>query len=94
MTTELCPNCRVLRAAVVSTFEKEIEENGEVFKMITKSYSCSKCNTFIRCEDTKHKITDEVMKYKELLDEGIITKGEFSIKEKELLRKENKKTQR
>ena len=36
-------------------------------------------------------VTDEIMKYKELLDEGIITEEEFSIKEKELLRKTNKK---
>ena len=35
-------------------------------------------------------ITDEILKYQELLDEGIITKEEFSIKEKELLRKANK----
>ena len=30
-------------------------------------------------------VTDEIRKYKELLHEGIITKEEFSIKEKELL---------
>jgi len=35
-------------------------------------------------------VTDEIMKYKELLDEGIITEKEFTIKEKELLRKTNK----
>ena len=28
-------------------------------------------------------IKDEIMKYKELLDEGIITEEEFTIKEKE-----------
>lgn len=32
-------------------------------------------------------VKDEIMKYKELLDEGIITEGEFFIKEKELSRK-------
>ncbi|MBZ9607888.1 hypothetical protein G9F73_008715 [Clostridium estertheticum] len=32
-------------------------------------------------------VTDEIMKYKELLDERIITEEEFFIKEKELLRK-------
>jgi hypothetical protein len=30
-------------------------------------------------------ITDEIMKYKDLLDEGIITEKEFLIKEEELL---------
>lgn len=32
-------------------------------------------------------VTNEIMKYKELLDEGILTEKEFTIKEKELLRK-------
>ena len=44
----------------------------------------------LESEDKKQRTTDEIMKYKELLDEGIITKEEFSIKEKELLRKANK----
>jgi len=35
----------------------------------------------------QQKVTDEIMKYKELLDEGIITEREFSIKKKQLLRK-------
>ncbi|MCB2296045.1 hypothetical protein LGK95_21585 [Clostridium algoriphilum] len=36
-------------------------------------------------EGNQQRVTDEIMKYKELLDDGIITKKEFSIKEKELL---------
>ena len=38
----------------------------------------------------QHSIKVEIMKYKELLDERIITAEEFNIKEKELLRKFNK----
>lgn len=38
-------------------------------------------------EGKLQKVTDEIMKYKELLDDGIITEKEFSIKKKELLRK-------
>jgi len=38
-------------------------------------------------EGQQVKVTDEIMKYKELLDDGIITEKEFSIKKKELLRK-------
>lgn len=34
-------------------------------------------------------VADEIMQYKELLDEGIITEEEYSIKEKELLRRKN-----
>lgn len=33
-------------------------------------------------------ITDEIMKYKDLLDEGIITEKEFLIKKEELLWKD------
>jgi hypothetical protein len=36
-------------------------------------------------EEKKQKVTDEIMEYKELVDEKIITEEEFSIKEKELL---------
>lgn len=36
-------------------------------------------------EWNQQRVTAEIMKYKELLDEGIITEEEFSIKEKELL---------
>ena len=39
----------------------------------------------LELEDKKQKITDEIMEYKELVDEKIITEEEFSIKEKELL---------
>ncbi|HEY8805336.1 MAG TPA: hypothetical protein VIM42_09590 [Clostridium sp.] len=38
-------------------------------------------------EWNQQRVTAEIMKYKELLTEGIITEEEFSIKEKELLRK-------
>ncbi|WP_263628168.1 hypothetical protein [Clostridium bowmanii] len=39
----------------------------------------------------KQIIIDEIMKYKDLLDEGIITKKEFTIKEEELLRRKTNK---
>jgi len=32
----------------------------------------------------QQRVTNEIMKYKALLDEGIITEEEFSIKKKEL----------
>ena len=41
----------------------------------------------LKLESKHQSAIDEIMKYKELLDEGIITEKEFSIKEKELLRK-------
>ncbi|WP_281418695.1 SHOCT domain-containing protein [Clostridium frigoris] len=36
-------------------------------------------------EWTQQRVADEIMQYKDLLNEGIITQEEFSIKEKELL---------
>jgi hypothetical protein len=41
----------------------------------------------LELEWTQQRVTAEIMKYKDLLDEEIITEEEFSIKEKELLRK-------
>jgi len=54
MANEICPHCRALRDTVESTVEREIEEDGNIFNVITKNYNCSMCNSFIRCEDTKH----------------------------------------
>ena len=36
-------------------------------------------------EEKKQKLTKDIIKYKDLVDEKIITQEEFSIKEKELL---------
>ena len=54
MIKKHCPTCKVLRNVVVSTIERDIEEKGDLFKVISKSYSCSMCNTFIRCENIKY----------------------------------------
>ena len=40
----------------------------------------------LKLDGKQQSITDEITKYKELLDEGIITEEEFCIKEEELLR--------
>ena len=45
----------------------------------------------LELEWTQELVETEIMKYKELLDEKIITEKEFFIKEKELLRKITKK---
>jgi hypothetical protein len=42
---------------------------------------------FLKLDGNEQRVKDEITKYKELLDEGIITEEEFSIKKKELLRK-------
>lgn len=54
MISEYCPKCHDLTGMIVTTTEKEEkDDNGEVFKNITNSYQCSKCNTFVRSEDKK-----------------------------------------
>lgn len=58
-------------AKLIQYFFKKTEEIKPHMKSLTEQQS----------------VTDEIMKYKDLLDEGIITEKEFSIKEKELLRK-------
>gem|GEM_PF-5505990 len=45
----------------------------------------------MKLEWNQQRVTADIMKYKELLDDGIITEEEFSIKEKELLRKLTRK---
>ena len=45
----------------------------------------------LELEWTQEIVENEIMKYKELLDQLIITEGEFSIKKKELLIKITKK---
>jgi len=39
----------------------------------------------LELEGKQQKVTEEIMKYKDLLDEGIITEKEFLIKQEELL---------
>ena len=59
---------------------------------MNKSYSIEfKMKAVKRLEKLGEPMSDEIMKYKDLLDEGIITEEEFSIKEKDFLRKTIKK---
>lgn len=41
----------------------------------------------LELDDKQQSIKDEIMKYKDLLDEGIIIEKEFLIKQEELLQK-------
>lgn len=51
MTNEYCPKCHELTNMIVTTIEKEDSNKG--VKIITNSYLCNKCNTFVRSEDKK-----------------------------------------
>ena len=60
MSNEICPRCRVLRDMLVSKHEEEIkDEEGKAFKVITKNYHCSMCNTFVRSEESKIQLKKE-----------------------------------
>jgi len=54
MFNEYCPKCRHLTSNTVITTEKEErDDKGEMFKIITSSYQCNKCSTFVRSENEK-----------------------------------------
>ena len=66
--------------------EENKSNNKRVFEKLIIQDNITEVRV-LALEWTQELLEDEIMKYKELLDEGIITKEEFSIKEKELLRK-------
>lgn len=72
-------NTLILRA-----FNKEIpNKSEELYQYIIERMSeCKKTNI---SDNTKFSEADEIMKFKKLLDEGIITQEEFERKKKELL---------
>ncbi len=60
MINEYCPRCCELTNMTISTAEKEEKkENGDRIKLLTNSYQCNKCNTFIRSEDIQVSIDDK-----------------------------------
>ncbi|AJH00767.1 hypothetical protein [Clostridium beijerinckii] len=57
MVNEYCPKCHALEIMNVNTVERnEEDEKGNLFKIITNSYNCNTCNTFVRSEDQKIQI--------------------------------------
>ena len=72
------PNTLILRA-----FNKEIpKKSEEIYNFILKKIEECKINN----AQTNISNADEIMKFKKLLDEGIITQEEFEKKKKELLK--------
>lgn len=63
MSVDICPKCGILRDMIESTCEREeTNNNGDVVKIITKSFHCSFCNCFVNSEDIivpKKKITEK-----------------------------------
>jgi bacterioferritin-associated ferredoxin len=52
MASELCPKCGALRNHAISTScREEVGADGEIKKIVTTSYHCGACNSFIRSHD-------------------------------------------
>lgn len=60
MINEYCPKCCELTAMTVTTTEREEKDGNEKkFKILTNSYHCNNCNSFVRSEDIKTAVEDE-----------------------------------
>lgn len=60
MINDFCPKCNALtnmNSAITENSEKDNE--GKIFKIITTSYSCNTCHTFVKSEDKKIPLTCE-----------------------------------
>lgn len=54
MFNDFCPKCNALESMnLVTTESIEKDKDGKSFKVITTSYNCNKCNTFVKSEDKK-----------------------------------------
>lgn len=54
MVIEFCPKCHALTNMMLTiTKRREKNHEGKVFTVITKSYHCNICNTFVRSENKK-----------------------------------------
>ena len=52
MMSEMCPSCGDIRAMnSASSTRTVIQLNGESIKKVTLSFSCVKCNQFVRSEE-------------------------------------------
>ena len=50
---EYCPSCRTVRNMRVSKFrDKQTDSNGNIKEILTKTYHCESCGSFVRCENT------------------------------------------
>lgn len=63
MTNDFCPKCNALRNVMSNTSES-IEKNadGETFKVITTSFSCNTCHSFVKSETKKIPLSSEEVK--------------------------------
>ena len=54
MSDELCPRCGVVRNLILSTSEDKLtDQAGKMILIITKTYHCESCHSFVRSEIEK-----------------------------------------
>ena len=54
MAAELCPRCQTLRNLRVTTSREEVTDaHGNSKWIVSKTYHCEACNTFVRREETE-----------------------------------------
>ena len=52
MPTEMCPMCRDLRNMSVTTKRRKVvDPDGNTKEILTKTYHCATCGSFVRSED-------------------------------------------
>lgn len=54
MINDFCPKCNALTSMNLTTTESiEKDKESKIFKVITTSYNCNMCHTFVKSEDKK-----------------------------------------
>jgi ribosomal protein L44E len=60
MINDFCPKCKALTNMSLTTTESvEKDKEGKISKVITTSYNCNMCNTFVKSEDKKITLNSE-----------------------------------
>jgi len=60
MINDFCPKCNALTSMNLTTTKStEKDKEGKIFKVITTSYNCNMCHTFVKSEDKKIPLNSE-----------------------------------
>ena len=55
MHSGFCPHCRAERNMQVSVTRRKVTDaEGNTCEVLTRTYHCEVCNTFVRSEDVEH----------------------------------------
>ena len=59
MSQDMCPRCGALRNMRVTTSRRKVvDADGESRTVITKTYHCEVCSTFVRSEEVEQPETE------------------------------------